>query len=83
MWDSNFTDEVLLQFKGSIFHGLKFRTLAYNSYEFSFAEESLKRELVQGFKQDLELFEKQFSESNWQTYIGRSSSSHSWIRSLR
>ena len=69
MWDSNFTDEVFVAVQRFNLSWAEIQKTAYNSYEFSFAEESLKRELVHGFKHDLELFEKQFSESNWQTIV--------------
>ena len=69
MWDSNFTDEVFVAVQRYNLSWAEIQKTAYNSYEFSFAEESLKRELVHGFKHDLELFEKQFSESNWQTIL--------------
>lgn len=69
MWDSNFTDEVFVAVQRFNLSWSEIQKSAYNSYEFSFAEEGLKRELVQGFKHDLELFEKQFNESNWQTIV--------------
>ena len=69
MWDSNFTDEVFVAVQRFNLSWSEIQKSAYNSYEFSFAEEGLKRELVQGFKHDLELFEKQFNESNWRTIV--------------
>ena len=69
MWDSNFTDEVFVAVQRFNLSWAEIQKTAYNSYEFSFAEDSLKCELVQSFKDDLELFEKQFSESNWQAIV--------------
>ena len=69
MWDSNFTDEVFVAVQRFNLSWAEILKTAYNSYEFSFAEESLKRELVDSFKRDMDIFEKQFSESNWQTVL--------------
>jgi adenosine deaminase CECR1 len=69
MWDSNFTDEVFVAVQRFNLSWAEIQKTAYNSYDFSFAEESLKRELVYGFKKDLELFENQFSESNWEAIL--------------
>ena len=69
MWDSNFTDEVFVAVQRFNLSWAEIQKTAYNSYEFSFAEESLKRELVDSFKHDLDIFQKQFSASNWQTVL--------------
>ena len=69
MWDSNFTDEVFVAVQRFNLSWAEIQKTAYNSYEFSFAEESLKRELVDSFKHDLDIFQKQFSGSNWQTVL--------------
>ena len=71
MWDSNFTDEVYVAVKRFNLSWTELQKVAYNSYEFSFAEESLKGELLKDFKQDLELFEKQFSETNWENIVSK------------
>ena len=69
MWDSNFTDEVFVAVQRFNLSWAEIQKTAYNSYEFSFAEESLKSEIMDSFKHDLDIFQKQFSGSNWQTVL--------------
>ena len=69
MWDSNFTDEVFVAVQRFNLSWTEIQKTAYNSYEFSFAEESLKRELLHDFKHDLKAFENQFSKSNWHSIL--------------
>ena len=73
MWDSNFTDEFYVAVKRFNLSWTELQKVAYNSYEFSFAEESLKFELIKDFKLliNLELFEKQFSETNWKNIVSK------------
>lgn len=69
MWDSNFTDEIYVAVKHFNLSWKELQKTAYNSYEYSFAEESLKSTLVHEFKQDLKKFEMQFSDSNWRNIL--------------
>ncbi|MEM8866940.1 MAG: adenosine deaminase [Verrucomicrobiota bacterium] len=69
MWDTNFTDEFYVAVKRFNLSWDELKTIAYNSFEHSFAEASLKSELVADYESRLSSFEAQFSQSNWQSVV--------------
>jgi adenosine deaminase CECR1 len=69
MWDSNMTDEVFVAVKRFNLSWFELQKIARLSYEHSFAEPTLKRELMQGYEQDTARFVAQFSENNWKRVL--------------
>ena len=71
MWDSNFTDEVFVAVKRFNLSWTEVQKIAFNSYEFSFTDESTKRKLISNYKNDLKRFADQFSNTNWENVLAK------------